>query len=115
MNIFLNKEGNWQIAIIACTLFMLSCGNTPRKGTSQQQSRQIYQTAIPAQTTPNRNAAKAGGLVPNISLPESYEEGYIDGEAAAEEDRLAGHPGMQVGADDDEEDYEDGYDDGYEE
>ncbi len=29
-----------------------------------------------------------------------------DGEAAAEEDRLAGRPGMQVGDDDDDEDYD---------
>ena len=35
----------------------------------------------------------------------------------AEEDRLAGKPGMQVGMDDDEDDddYEDGFDDGYDE
>ena len=35
----------------------------------------------------------------------------------AEEDRLAGKPGMQVGMDDDDddEDYEEGFDDGYEE
>lgn len=33
----------------------------------------------------------------------------------AEEDRLAGKPGMQVGMDYDDEDYEEGFDDGYEE
>ena len=35
----------------------------------------------------------------------------------AEEGRLAGKPGMQVGMDDDEDDddYEDGFDDGYDE
>jgi hypothetical protein len=46
-----------------------------------------------------------------------YDDGLLDGEAAAEEDRLAGKPGMQVGDEDDEddEDYDDGYDDGYDE
>ena len=33
----------------------------------------------------------------------------------AEEDRLAGKPGMQVGMDDDDVDNEDGFDDVYEE
>ena len=49
----------------------------------------------------------------------TYDDGYLDGEAMAEEDRLAGKPGMQVGMDDDddddddEDDYEEGFDDGY--
>ena len=52
-----------------------------------------------------------------VSVPptDSYDDGYQDGEAMAEEDRLAGKPGMQVGMDDDDEEYEDGFDDGYDE
>ena len=47
---------------------------------------------------------------------DKYDDGYEDGAAFAEEDRLAGRPGMQAGGsdDDDDEDYEDGFDDGYE-
>lgn len=46
---------------------------------------------------------------------DSYEEGLLDGEAMAEEDRLAGKLGMQNGMedDDDDEEYEEGFDDGY--
>ena len=50
-----------------------------------------------------------------VTPTDTYDDGYLDGEAMAEEDRLAGKPGMQVGMDDDDEDYEDGFDDGYEE
>ncbi len=51
------------------------------------------------------------------STIDRYDEGLLDGEAAAEEDRLAGRPGMQIGDedDDDDENYDDGYDDGYDE
>ena len=47
---------------------------------------------------------------------DKYDDGYEDGAAFAEEDRLAGRPGMQAGDsdNDDDDDYEDGYDDGYE-
>ena len=47
---------------------------------------------------------------------DKYEDGYEDGAAFAEEDRIAGKPGMQAGGEDDEDDddYEDGFDDGYE-
>ena len=114
MRLFLKEMCRKQMATIVCMLLMLSCGNTPRKSTSQQRG-QTYHAPSPVQTIPNRDIPNTSGLAPKISIPESYEEGYIDGEAAAEEDRLAGHPGMQIGADDDEEDYEDGYDDGYEE
>ena len=51
----------------------------------------------------------------SITPTDTYDDGYLDGEAMAEEDRLAGKPGMQVGMDDDDEEYEDGFDDGYEE
>ena len=47
---------------------------------------------------------------------DKYEDGYEDGAAFAEEDRIAGKPGMQAGGEDDEDDddYDDGFDDGYE-
>ncbi len=64
---------------------------------------------IPYQTSP----------APLKRIPSStidrYDEGLLDGEAAAEEDRLAGRPGMQIGDEDDDEEYDDGYDDGYDE
>ena len=51
----------------------------------------------------------------SVTPTDTYDDGYLDGEAMAEEDRLAGKPGMQVGMDDEDEDYEDGFDDGYDE
>ncbi len=52
----------------------------------------------------------------SLPINDGYEDGLTDGDAAAEEDRIAGRPGMQIGEDDEEEeDYDDGYDDGYDE
>lgn len=51
----------------------------------------------------------------SVTPTDSYDDGYLDGEAMTEEDRLAGKPGMQVGMDDEDVDYEDGFDDGYDE
>ena len=60
-----------------------------------------------------RDTVKTKRLTPVTPIDE-YDEGLLDGEAAAEEDRLAGRPGMQISDDGDDEDYDDGYDDGYE-
>ena len=48
----------------------------------------------------------------SVAVIDRYDDGLLDGEAAAEEDRLVGKPGMQVG-DEDDDGY--GYDDGYDE
>ena len=64
-------------------------------------------------TVPQNNGV--GGTSANQPVTDAYDDGYLDGEAMAEEDRMAGHPGMQVGMDDDDDDYEEGYDDGYDE
>ncbi len=78
--------------------------------TYQSPSTKTIETeSVPSQTSP----------VPSRNLPSStidrYDEGLLDGEAAAEEDRLAGRPGMQIGDEDYDDEYDDGYDDGYDE
>ncbi len=78
---------------------------TPSNYTPQTENLNLESTSPTTSSTPATNSS------PSI---DRYEEGLLDGEAAAEEDRLAGRPGMQVGDDDDEEDYDEGYDDAYE-
>lgn len=70
----------------------------------------------PSQQTVGEKPKQQTGSISLKPNSDSYEEGYQDGEAAAEEDRLIGKPGMQSGDEDyeDDEDYEEGYDDGYE-
>ena len=70
----------------------------------------------PSQQTAGEKPKQQTGSKSLKPHSDSYEEGYQDGEAAAEEDRLIGKPGMQSGDEDyeDDEDYEEGYDDGYE-
>lgn len=70
----------------------------------------------PSQQTAGEKPNQQTGSISLKPHSDSYEEGYQDGEAAAEEDRLIGKPGMQSGDEDyeDDEDYEEGYDDGYE-
>ncbi len=63
---------------------------------------------IPSQSSPASSKSMPSSTI------DRYDEGLLDGEAAAEEDRLAGRHGMQIG-DEDEEEYDDGYDDGYDE
>ncbi len=79
-------------------------------------------SASPSYYTPKTNqevestpAPSTSSITVSSSTIDRYDEGLLDGEAAAEEDRLAGKPGMQVGDYDDDEDYDDGYDDGYDE
>ena len=71
----------------------------------------VYVDSIKKDSTANTSPKAKITVTPT----DTYDDGYLDGEAMAEEDRLAGKPGMQVGMDDDDEDYEDGFDDGYEE
>ncbi len=98
-----------------------SCNNTYKnsnqsgKGDNgysvQGQYRNEESSTISNQGEKNTRTSISGAVI------DRYDDGLLDGEAAAEEDRLAGKPGMQVGDEDDEddEDYDDGYDDGYDE
>ena len=98
-------------------LLAYSCtdnSSTKRGGTQQRETMQINTNSSEVD---NKSMSliieKKDSVYNHTKTPiESYEEGLLDGEAMAEEDRLAGKPGMQNGMEDDEE-YEDGFDDGY--
>lgn len=116
--------------IINCLVFLniilllSACKNTP-SANNEQQTTETYEYRVPQSYTPApTDSAKSQSQTKetstdktNISPTDTYDDGYQDGEAMAEEDRLAGKPGMQIGIEDDEDDddYEDGYDDGYDE
>ncbi len=78
---------------------------SPSYYTPMSTNQEVESTPVPS--TPSETVSS--------STIDRYDEGLLDGEAAAEEDRLAGRPGMQIGGEDDDEDYDDGYDDGYDE
>jgi len=107
------------ISIIA----LCSCSSkTPREDKMQNNYDYSTPATYQSQSTTNTEIENNPSLtspVPSTNMSPSnvdrYDEGLLDGEAAAEEDRLAGRPGMQIGDEDDEEDYDDGYDDGYDE
>ena len=108
------------IATLILTVVLTACGKS--KSSNEQQAADSYDYSV-IETAPvyvdsfkkdsSTNASQKAKI--SVIPTDSYDDGYLDGEAMAEEDRLAGKPGMQVGMDDDDEDYEDGFDDGYEE
>ena len=77
----------------------------------------LFPTPLEPESQATASPAPSTNAHQSTPVMDRYEEGLIDGEAAAEEDRLAGKPGMQVGDgdEDDADDYDDGYDDGYDE
>lgn len=124
----------YAIGLSVMTIICSACANSKSPSQTQQPSEtrqpselrqptdssycDTTRSYVPAQTDSlkkdsARNTPPVGKL--KASPADTYDDGYQDGEAMAEEDRLAGRPGMQVGMDDDEEDddYEDGFDDGF--
>ena len=109
------------MATLILAVLMAACGRS-KLPSKEQQAADSYDYSV-IETAPvyvdSLKKDSSANVSPNtkISVPptDSYDDGYQDGEAMAEEDRLAGKPGMQVGMDDDDEEYEDGFDDGYEE
>lgn len=117
-----SKSVLWGIVVCGFILLQLSCSDQPKNNSVQSVPVQDYPVpsveyhstdSLKKDTT--KSNEKTVSVMSNQTTTDSYDDGYLDGEAMSEEDRLAGKPGMQVGMDDDEEDYEDGYDDGYEE
>ena len=108
------------IATLILTVVLTACGKS-KSPSKEQQAADSYDYSI-IETAPvyvdsfkkdsSTNASPKAKI--SVTPTDSYNDGYLDGEAMAE-DRLAGKPGMQVGMDDDDEDYEEGFDDGYEE
>ena len=108
------------VLVILFTLLFVSCRHSPdsssqeRVNTNNNYSRDSYsgdKSLYEEYKTKDSNKESSKSL----ATIDGYDDGLLDGEAAAEGYRLAGKPGMQLGEEDDEEDYEDGYDDGYDE
>ena len=94
----------WYIIIITVTVIAFySCHSKQEYKPLEQSDSRVNYYATPSTSSTSHDDDK-------------YEDGYENGQAAAEEDRFAGHPGMQSGDDDEDDDdnYEEGYDDGYE-
>lgn len=115
------KRNIYFIVTLILGVMLTACGKSKSPSQKQQaadtydyrviETTPVYVDSLKKDSTVNANSnAKI-----SVSPTDSYDDGYLDGEAMAEEDRLAGKPGMQVGMDDEDEDYEDGFDDGYEE
>ena len=110
------------IIIFGIILFLMSCSKEQKKADNQPVAAEEHAiTPVEVQLTDSTRSDSLSKTKEKVNVPSNqavvntYDEGYLDGEAMAEEDRLAGKPGMQVGMDDDEDDYEDGFDDGYDE
>ena len=109
------------MATLVLAVLMAACGRS-KLPSKEQQAADSYDYSV-IETAPvyvdslkkdsSANASPKAKI--SVTPTDSYDDGYLDGEAMAEEDRMAGKPGMQVGMDDDDEDYEEGFDDGYEE
>ena len=122
----MRKKNVGHLITLGCMLFLMSCANEPKK-TDVKPATVEEHIVLPVEVQ-HADSTKSDTLSPkkeveNVStsqpISNTYDDGYLDGEAMAEEDRLAGKPGMQVGMDDDDDDddddYEDGFDDGYDE
>ena len=117
------KRNVYYIATLILAVVLTACGQS-KSPSEEQQAAESYDYRV-IETAPvyvdslKKDSSANASPKAKISVPptDSYDDGYQDGEAMAEEDRLAGKPGMQVGMDDDDddEDYEEGFDDGYEE
>ena len=115
------KRNVYYIATLILAVVLTACGQS-KSPSKEQQAAESYDYHV-IETAPvyvdslKKDSTANASSKAKISVPptDTYDDGYLDGEALAEEDRLAGKPGMQVGVDDDDEDYEDGFDDGYEE
>lgn len=115
------KRNVYYKATLFLAVVMAACGQSKSPSNEQQAAEsydyRVIETAPVYADTLKKDSSANASPKAKISVPptDSYDDGYQDGEAMAEEDRLAGKPGMQVGMDDDDEEYEDGFDDGYEE
>ena len=115
------KRNVYNIATLFLAVVMAACGQSESPSKEQQAAEsydyRVIETApVYADTLKKDSSANASPKAKiSVTPTDTYDDGYLDGEAMAEEDRLAGKPGMQVGMDDDDEDYEEGFDEGYDE
>ena len=95
---------------------LISCN--PKQESQTKHKVESYEpySAGPTNSDISNSGNSQQGEFKLTPMTDNYGDGYEDGQAAAEEDRIARRPGMQSGGDDDDDDddYEEGYDDGYE-
>lgn len=107
----------WYIIIITVTVIAFySCHSKQEYKPLEQSDSRVNYYATPSTSSTSHDDDSQKGSFQLNPMTDKYEDGYENGQAAAEEDRFAGHPGMQSGDDDEDDDdnYEEGYDDGYE-
>lgn len=108
-----------QLLFLLALLLLSSCSSNSPTKEQEPSNNESVESLSPTPLEPESQATASHAPSAKAHQPtpvmDRYEEGLIDGETAAEEDRLAGNPGMQVGDEDDDDDYDDGYDDGYDE
>ena len=115
------KRNVYYIATLILAVVLTACGQSKSPSKEQQAAdtydyRVIETAPVYADTLKKDSSANTSPKTKiSVTPTDTYDDGYLDGEAMAEEDRLAGKPGMQVGMDDEDEDYEEGFDDGYDE
>ena len=115
------KRNVYNIATLILAVVLTACGQSKSPSKEQQaadtydyrviETAPVYVDSLKKDSSANTSPKTKISVTPT----DTYDDGYLDGEAMAEEDRLAGKPGMQVGMDDEDEDYEEGFDDGYDE
>ncbi len=122
MRFYMERRIIKRYIIFICIATLCACSSkAPNENKVQDEYEYSVTPSNYAPQTANKHWGSTSPTTPSTpanyssSTIDRYEEGLLDGEAAAEEDRLAGRPGMQVGDDDDDEDYDNGYDDGYDE
>ena len=113
------------LLFIASILLLASCAEKKSESNHatdgaewQVETQRAYEPAPRSAEEPvkEETEAKTNVYIERVKKLNEEMDKYEDGAAFAEEDRIAGKPGMQAGGEDDEDDddYEDGFDDGYE-
>ena len=107
------------ICIIALTMVGCGCSGSDSVNDSASSSHTttpLNHTSIPAPDTSSIQEPKAYTPHQQTTV-DDYEDGLMEADALAEEDRVTGHPGHHADdygdSDGDNEDYDEGWEDGY--
>ena len=94
------KRNVYNIATLFLAVVMAACGQSESPSKEQQaaesydyrviETAPVYVDSLKKDSTINPSSKSKISVSPT----DSYDDGYQDGEAMAEEDRLAGKPGM---------------------
>lgn len=115
---------NKHLLLILLGCFTASACSQKERGTVGQPTEEATPTTVTYDMTPTapivetpkitEEAKEARPSAPVHEPASDVEDAYEEGAAQAEEDRLAGHPGMNYANDYDDEDENEAYEEGYE-